>query len=207
MKFFYMPNACSLGIHVLMEEIGKPYEHVKVDFTQGAQYKEPFVSLNPKSKVPALVLDDGTLVTEWPAIAWCLAKTNPEAGLLPIGVQGEVRALELLDYMISTVHMRGFTRIFRPAQFTPTTSDEPAVQQTGKDIVETGLKLLARALGAQDYLLRDYSIADAALFFLAHWAVTRAKLPVPAAIQAHLERMRARPAVQRALANEGLSER
>lgn len=205
MKFFHMPNSCSLGIHVLLEEIGKPYELMKVDFASGAQYKEPYIALNPKSKVPALLLDDGTLVTELPAIAWCLAKTNPEAKLLPNNIAGEVRVLELLDYMIATVHMRGFTRIFRPAQFTPTSADEPAVQQTGKDIVGAGMRLLAKTLGEKAYLLGDYSITDAALFFLEHWAVTRAGLSVPAPIMAHLERMRARPAVQRALAEEGLS--
>lgn len=204
MKLFYSPNACSLGIHVLLEEIGKPFELMRVDFSNGAQYKEPYVSLNPKSKVPALGREDGTLVTEWPAVAWYLAKANPEAHLLPQTIDGEVRALELLDYMIATVHMRGFTRIFRPAQFTPTTSDEPAIQQTGRDIVDTGLKLIAQTLGAKAYLLGDYSIADAALFFLEHWAVTRAKMQVPEAIAAHLERMRARPAVQRALISEGL---
>lgn len=205
MKFFYSPNACSLGIHVLLEEIGKPFELMKVDFSTGAQYKDPYVSLNPKSKVPALLRDDGTLVTEWPAIAWYLAKSNPEAHLLPSSIDGEARVLELLDYMIATVHMRGFTRIFRPGNFTPTTADEPAVQQTGRDMVETGLKLMAQALGSKAYLLGDYSIADAALFFLEHWAVNRVKLPVPQVIAGHMERMRARPAVQRALATEGLA--
>lgn len=204
MKFFYSPNACSLGIHVLLEEIGKPYERLWVDFSKGAQYKEPYVSLNPKSKVPALLRDDGVLVTEWPAIAWYLAKTNPEVNLLPSTIDGEVRTLELLDYMIATVHMRGFTRIFRPAMFTPTIADEPAVQQTGRDIIDTGLKLMAQVLGAKAYLLGDYSIADAALFFLEHWAVTRAAVQIPPALEGHLERMRARPAVQRALAAEGL---
>lgn len=202
MKLYHMPNSCSLGIHVLLEEIGKAYELEKVDFSVGAQYKEPFISLNPKSKVPALLRDDGTLVTEWLAIAWYLAKANPGAHLLPDSIEEEVLALELLDYMIATVHMRGFTRVFRPAQFTPTTTDEPAVQQTGKDIISAGFKLLARVLGEKPYLLGNYSIADAALFYLEHWAVTRAELPVPAPIYAHLERMRARPAVQRALARE-----
>lgn len=203
MKLFYAPKTCAFGILVLMEEINKPYEIVKVDFASGAQYKEPFVSVNPKSKVPALGLNDGQLVTEWPAIAWYLAKANPQAGLLPTSFEGEVKALELLDYMIATVHMRGFTRIFRPAQFTPTPADEPAVQQTGRDIIAAGFKLLARSLGAKEYLLADYSIADAALFFLENWAVTRAQLPLPVSLNAHLERMYSRPAVQRALSREG----
>jgi glutathione S-transferase len=205
MKFFYSPNTCSLGIHVLLEEIGKPFELMKVEFSSGAQYKEPFITLNPKSKVPALMRADGTLVTEWPAIAWYLAKSNPEANLLPQSIEGEVRVLELLDYMVATVHMRGFTRIFRPGNFTPTNADEAAVQQTGRDTVQAGFKLLAEALGAKAYLLGDYSIADAALFFLEHWAVKRVKLSIPRTISEHFERMLARPAVQRALATEGLA--
>ncbi|WP_234729908.1 glutathione S-transferase family protein [Acidocella facilis] len=205
MKLFYSPNACSLGIHVLLEEIGKPFELVKVDLASGAQYKEPFISLNPKSKVPALALEDGSVITEWPAVAWYLAKTNPEAHLLPTTLEGEVKALELLDYMVATVHMRGFTRIFRPANFTPTTADEPAVQRTGREVVEAGFKQLAQSLGAKAYLLGDLSIADAALFYLTHWGVQRAKMTLPPALASHLERMRARPAVQRALASEGLS--
>lgn len=204
MKLFYSPGACSLGTHVLLEEIGKPYELALVDLHSGAQYKHEYVSINPKSKVPALLRDDGTLLTEWPAIAWYLAKMHPELGLLPEDVEGEVRTLELLDYMISTVHMRGFTRIFRPSAFTPTTADEPAVLQTGRDIAAEGLKVLGRALGAKAYLMGDYSIADAALFFLECWA-GRIKLPMPENVIAHFERMRARPAVQRALSAEGLA--
>lgn len=204
MKLFYSPNASSLGIHVLLEEIGKPFELMKVDFTTGAQYKPPYILLNPKAKVPALIGEDGTLITEWPAIAWYLAKSNPAANLLPQSILGEVRVLELLDYMISTVHMRGFTRIFRPGNFTPTNSDEAAVQQTGRDTVQTGLKLLADLLGTKAYLLGDYSIADAAVFFLEFWAVKRVGLVLPQAISGHFELMQARPAVRRALASEGL---
>ncbi|MDE2240477.1 MAG: glutathione S-transferase, partial [Rhodospirillales bacterium] len=199
MKLFYSPNACSIGIHVLLEEIGKPFDLVKVDFSTGAQYKEIYTSINPKSKVPALICEDGALITEWPAIAWHLAKAYPEAYLLPQSIQGEVRALELLDYMIATVHMRGFTRIFRPENFTPTNADEAAVKQTGRDTVLTGLKLLAQTLGAKAYLLGDYSITDAALFFLEYWAVNRAKLAIPQTLSDHLERMLSRPAVQRTL--------
>ncbi len=205
MKLFYAPGACSLGIHILLEEIGKPFELVKLDLASGAQYKQDYAAINPKSKVPALVRDDGSLLTEWPAIAWYLAKTHPELGLLPEGLEGEVRMLELLDYMVATVHMRGFTRILRPGAFTPTNADEPAVAQTGKDIAATGFNLLGHTLGAKAYLMGDYSIADAMLFCLEFWAVGRAKIGLPANLTAHYERMSARPAVQRALAAEGLA--
>lgn len=205
MKLFYSPNSCALAIHIILEEIGKPYELELVDLRTGAQYKQPYVSLNPKGKVPALLRDDGALLTELPAIAWYLARTNPAAALIPDSIEGEARLLELVDYMVATVHMRGFTRIFRSAAFTPTTADEPAVQQTGKDIVTDGLKLLSHALGAKAYLLGDYSIADVVLFYLEYWAATRVHMVLPEALNGHLLRMRERPAVQRALAAEGLA--
>jgi glutathione S-transferase len=205
MKLYYSPNSCALAIHIILEEIGKPYELELVNLRTGDQYKAPFVTLNPKSKVPALLRDDGTLLTELPAIAWYLARSNPAAGLLPESIEGEARLLELVDYMVATVHMRGFTRIFRSANFTPTTADEPAVQQTGKDIVRDGLKLLGQALDAKAYLLGDYSIADAVLFYLSDWALRREKLAMPENIASHNARMRERPAVQRALAGEGLA--
>jgi glutathione S-transferase len=204
MKLFYFPNTCALGIHVILEEIGKPFELESVDFRTGAQHKAPYITLNPKGKVPALLRDDGTLLTEFPAIAWYVARLNPQARLLPEGIDGEARVLELVDYLISTVHMRGFTRIFRASAFTPTTADEPAVKQTGRDVVVDGLKFVSHTLGAQAYLLGDYSIADATLFFLEHWAADRVKIPLPDNIAAHYARMRKRPAVQRALAAEGL---
>jgi glutathione S-transferase len=205
MKLYYSPNACSLAIHVLLEEIGKPFELQCVDFVQREQYGPEYVSLNSKSKVPALLRDDGTLLTELPAIAWYLARLNPELKLLPANIEGEVRTLEILDYLIATVHMRGFTRIFRPEMFSPTPEDKEKVQETGRQTVAQGFKIIEPTLGGKDYLLGAFTIADAALFFLEFWAVNRANMTLPPAIAAHLQRMLARPAVRRALTTEGLA--
>jgi glutathione S-transferase len=205
MKFYYCPNSCALAIHIILEEIGKPYELELVNLREGAQYKPPYITLNPKARVPALQRDDGTMLTELPAIAWYLARSNPAAGLLPESIEGEARLLELIDYLVATVHMRGFTRLFRTSAFTPTTADEPAVQQTGRDIIRDGFKIISQTLGAKAYLLGDYSIADAVLFYLGDWAERRVRMPVPENIAAHTARMRARPAVARALAAEGLA--
>src|SRR4051812_14548210 len=117
MKFYYSPGACSLGIHVLLEEIGKPFEAVKLNLAGGEQHKPEFTSINPKSKVPTLVRDDGSVLTEFPAIATWLARTNPEKNLLPKDADGEARVLEAMDYVVATVHMQGFSRMFRPANF------------------------------------------------------------------------------------------
>ncbi len=67
------PGACSVGIHVLLEEIGAPYEAVLFNLREGAQFKPEFTGVNPKSKVPTLERDDGSVLTEYPAIAFWLA--------------------------------------------------------------------------------------------------------------------------------------
>ena len=128
MKLYYAPGACSLGIHVLLEEIGKPYEKTAISLQGGDQFKPEFTRVNPKSKVPTLVRDDGSVLTEFPAIAYWLARTNPDAGLLPADTEGQARALEALDYVVATMHMQGFSRIFRPGNFSPDPSQQDKVK-------------------------------------------------------------------------------
>src|SRR3954447_18892488 len=123
MDLYYSPGACSLGIHGLMDEIGKPYGLKKVSLKDGEQYKPEFLGINPKAKVPTLVRDDGTVLTEFPAIATWLALTNRDKQLLPDNPEAQARALEAIDYVVSTVHMQGFSRIFRPSNFAPSEAD------------------------------------------------------------------------------------
>jgi glutathione S-transferase len=204
MKLFYAPGACSIGIHVLMEEVGKPYEGIAVNLREGAQFKPEFTSVNPKSKVPTLVDDEGTVRTEFPAIAYWLARTNPFANLLPDNIDLQARALELMDYCVATIHMQGFSRIFRAANYTPSAADEPAVKARGTEIAEKGFAELNSALAGKDYAVGPFSIADAALFYVEFWA-KRVGIALPANCAAHLDRMLARPSVQRTLKAEGLA--
>jgi glutathione S-transferase len=204
MKLLYAPGACSIGIHVLLEEIGKPYEGVAVNLREGAQYKPEFTSVNPKSKVPTLVRDDGSVLTEFPAIAYWLARTNPFANLLPDNLDQQARALELMDYCVATIHMQGFGRQFRAANFTPNATDEDAVKARGKEIAEKGFGLLNEALQGKEYAVGPFSIADAALFYVEFWA-GRVGITLPPNCAAHLQRMQARPSVQRTLKAEGLA--
>jgi glutathione S-transferase len=204
MKLYYSPGACSIGIHVLMEEIGKPYESQVVNLREGGQFKPEFTSVNPKSKVPTLVRDDGTVQTEYPAIAYWLARTNPFANLLPDNIDQQARVLELMDYAVATVHMQGFSRLFRASNFTPNAADEDAVKAKGKEIVEKGFAHLDKALAGKDYAAGSFSIADSAIFYVEFWS-KRLGMSLPANCAAHLERMLARPAVQRTLSQEGLA--
>jgi len=205
MKLFYAPGACSIGIHVLLEEIGKPYEAKALNTKEGEQFKPDFTSLNPKSKVPTLVKDDGGVVTEYPAIALWLATTFPEAKLLPAGADQLAKALEYTDFAVATLHMQGFSRIFRPGNFAPNEADHAAVKAKGEEIFRKGLAVFDKALEGKDYLLGDFSFADSALFYVSFWWNGRLNNELPPNVAAHYARMKARPAVQRTMAAEGLA--
>jgi glutathione S-transferase len=201
----YSPGACSVGIHVLLEEIGKPYEAQLVNLREGGQFKPEFTAVNPKSKVPTLVRDDGSVLTEYPAIAFWLARSNPDKKLLPEDVESQTRGIEALDYAVATIHMQGFSRLFRASNYTPNPADEDKVKERGKEIVEKGYAVLDKALAGKDYIAGSFSIADSALFYVEFWGAKRMNMKLPPNCEAHLNRMLARPAVQRVMQQEGLN--
>ena len=204
MKLFYSPGACSVGIHVLLEEIGAPYETELINTREGMQHQPYYLEISPKAKVPALMRDDGSVLTEYGAIATWLARTHPAAQLMPADPETEARAIEAMDYVVATVHMQGFTRIARPTNFCPNEADKEVVQTRGREIYAKGLGLLNAALAEREWIAGPYSVADSAVFYVSAWS-PRAGVDLPAHLAAHHARMRARPAVQRALAAESLA--
>ena len=207
MKLHYSPNACSMAIHVILEEIGAPYELALVSLREGAQHEAAYAAVNPTAKVPALDRGDGgPVLTELPAIAMWLGATNPGAKLWPGEADAQARCLEMLDYVAGTVHPQAFTRQFRPANFAADESDQPRVKEQGLRMAAKYLALIDAQWRGGDWVLPGgYSVADAALFYVEYWAARRSGLTLPPRLAAHLERMLARPAVRRALEQEGLA--
>lgn len=203
MKLYYAPGACSIGIHVLLEEIGKPYETQLVKLGEGEQYKPPFTGVNPKSKVPTLERDDGSILTEFPVIARWLGR---QANLLPRDEEADTRAMEAMEYAVGTMHGQGFGRLFRSERFAPSPSDQEAVKAAGREIVEKGFAVLDKALAGKNYVAgNDFSAADTALFYVEFWAAKRLGIKLPPNCAAHFERMTSRPAVQRVMQQEGFA--
>lgn len=203
LRYYSSPGSCAIGIRVLLEETGAPYEAHLMNLAAKEHLTGDYGRINPKTKVPAIVREDGSLVTEFQTIAFWLADSWPDAGLLPADAEGRLRVMEVLDYMVGSVHMRGFTFIIVPHKFTPTPAHQAELVAHGTAQVATGFGNLAQMLGDKDYLLGDFTIADAALFYMTRWAVAKG-LDMPSAIAAHHNRMLDRPAVQRALAGEGI---
>jgi glutathione S-transferase len=202
MKFFFTPGSCSTGIHILLEELELIFEAHLVNLLAGDQFGRDYVAMNPKSSIPALVLDDGTVITEFQAIAWYLAHSHPGSGLFPEALAAQVKVLEIMDYVVGTIHMQGFARLFTTAQFCANETEHGAIRATGMEIIHKGFEIVAQALADRDYVSGDFSIADAALFYVEFWA-DKSDIPLPDNCLRHYQTVRARPVVQRVLMEEG----
>ena len=202
MKFYMTPGSCSTGIHILLEECGLIFEVAIVNLLAGDQYKADYAAINPKSSIPALVLDDGTVLTEFSAIAWWLARSYPKRKLLPENLIDEVQTLSVMNHVVHTLHTQGFARIFTTERFAPSSSDHESVKAQGRQIIDKAFTIVDRELLGRQYVVGHFTIADAALFYVEFWA-DRIGIPLPANCQAHYRRMLTRPAVRQVLAEEG----
>jgi len=202
MKLYYATGTSSLGIRLILEEIGQPYEAERIDLASQQQLGAAYCAINPKGKVPVIIGEGQPALTEFPVIAQWLARSFPDARLLPDELESQMRVLEALEYIVSTIHMQGFLRMFRPLVFNPDQTKSDEVKAQGRAIVEKALSILEGSFRDGPYVNGQYSIADAALFFVEFWAIQRLNLPVPTRFSRHFETVAQRPAGRRALLGE-----
>jgi glutathione S-transferase len=205
MKLYWGPHTCAIGIHILLEEVRADYKTEKVDVAGGGTQAPAFLAINPKGKVPTLVRDDGSVLTEFGAIATWLARSFADSELIPKGdPDKEARVTEAMEYVEGTIHGQGFARIFKPTRFEPQDLlhtkaglGRSAVEKQGREIVEKGFDILNQQLAGKHYVAGDsFSIADAALFYVERWAPQQ-QITLPANVQTHWQHMLSRPSVKK----------
>ena len=203
MKLHYLPGACSLTDHIVLEWIGKPYEAVEVPRDK---LKSPeYLAINPAGAVPALELD-GWALTQNSAILHYLAEQHPEAALYGDGSpRGRAEVDRWLAFVNADVHP-SFWPLFGGLSWL---QDEALVAQ-GHEAARKKLRGLFqradRQLDGRDWIAGTRSIADPYLFVVTRWA--RAKqvdLSGLDNLERHFQRMEADPGVQSALKQEGLA--
>lgn len=210
LQFHMTPGSCSTGIHILLEELDLAFQVSIVNMPAGDHRRPAYLALNPKGTIPTLVLDDGRALTEFQAIAYWLARRHPRRRLLSDDPLLAAQTLELMDYVVGTVHGQGYTRIFTTERYLPTglgDADRAAwllgIQARGREIANEAFSIIEARLPDTGYATgADFSIADAALFYVEFWA-DKTGLPLPPRCTAHYQRVRARPVVQRVLREEG----
>jgi glutathione S-transferase len=201
MKLYYMPGTCALASHIILQEVGRPYDLDRVDTaTRLTESGERYDRVNPKGVVPALTTDTGETLTEGAAILQYVADSAGATDLAPpTGTMARARVTEVLNFVASELHV-SFGPLFSP------TADEAA-----KDAART------RAAVRFDWLeglLRDgrayltgqtFTVADAYAFAVTRWTeftgIDIARWP---RLVAFMARVQARPAVEAAMKSEGL---
>jgi glutathione S-transferase len=194
MILYYSPGACSLADHIALNEAGLAHDLVKVDLrAKKTEADDDFWQINPKGYVPALGLDNGELLSENVAIMTWIAGQEPN--LAPKGEMAQIRLIETLTYISTELH-KAFGPFFSGAA-------DDAKAAAGERIKKR-LSLLAPRV-EQGYLFGpDFTVADAYLFTMLTWC-KRVGLEVDAPFPAYFERVAAREAVKRSLAEEGLA--
>jgi glutathione S-transferase len=165
MKLYYSPYACSLSPHIVLRELGLPFELVRVNNqTKQTADGRDFRTINPKGYVAALELDDGQVLTEGAAIVQYLADLQPEKELAPrAGSLERMRLQEWLNFLTGEIHA-GAAPLFRSAVL-----PEQALDYF-RERLFTRFDYLNGVLAGQPYLLgNNYSVADAYLFTLLGW--------------------------------------
>jgi glutathione S-transferase len=199
MKLFYAPGACSLSPHIVLNEAGLKFDKVKVDTKSKAMEGGDYRSINPLGYVPALELDDGTILTEGPAIVQWIADKVPDKKLAPASGSLERTKLQSWLNFISTELHKGFSPLFNPSM-------PDAAKQFFRERLATRFQHLDKHLADNDYLMgKAFSVADAYLFTVSNWAAhTGVDLSGFANVLAYRKRVGARAAVQAAMQAEGL---
>jgi len=200
MKLYYSPGACSLSPHIVLREAGIPFELERVDTKEKkTRSGQDFRAINPKGMVPALVLDDGEVLTEGPAIVQYIADKKPGAGLIPAaGTIQRYRVLEWLNFIASEIH-KSFTPLFKPN----TPEDYKVI---ARDNLAAAFAHLDRHLAGKSYLMGEgFTVADAYLFVVLNWArLQKIDIAQWPNVKAFRDRVAARPRVHEAMQAEGL---
>ena len=201
LKLYYSPGACAMASHIALEEAGADYELQKIDLRQGEQRTPEYLAINPAGVTPALATAQG-VITQNVAILAYVAQTCPQAGLAPTEAYAFARMQAFNAWLASSLHPAIGKVLFSRPPLEGAARAEALEQALARyDLAEQHLLVGPWALGA------DHSATDGYLMVFTRWArqadlLDKVRFP---GLNAHLDRVQSRPAVQRAFATEGLS--
>ena len=195
MKLYYSPGACSLSPHIALHEAGLKFEHVLAS-TKTHQLADgtDYYTINPKGYVPLLEFEDGTRLTEGPAIVQWIADQVPEKKLAPpAGTMARYRLQEWLNFITAEIHKASGVLF------------NPAMPEEAKAIYRTKLNeryaYVDKQLEGKQFLMGDdFTVADCYLFVVSNWAKPlNVDLSPYKNVGTYLQRIAARPTVQAAM--------
>jgi glutathione S-transferase len=198
---YYALNTCALAPYVTLTEANASFEVRPLNFRKNEQRLPAYLRLNPKHKVPLLMVD-GDPLTESSAIQIWIARNFPQAKLLPSDPWQELKAISILSWCSSGIHPY-LSRINSPSKVCDVAGAEQGVIQAAKSFLFENYKIAEDMLAGRKFFFDHFTAADAHFF----WCLRRgAQLGAEAAefpnCMAHFERIKKRPSVQKMFAYE-----
>jgi glutathione S-transferase len=206
---YWSPGSANMTPHAMLEEIGVPYQLIRVDTSKGEQRNPDYLKVNPHARVPTLIYDDGKVLYEAAAISLFLAERHPEAGLAPLpGHADRAPFLQWMAYLTNTMQ-ESCMHWWHPENFIPGADLQAALKQSAEarlarmfDFIDKHLAASGPHLcGARLYACDYYAV------MLARWTRDMAK---PAQTFPHVRKLVrtvvARPGYARMLAAEGIAQ-
>ncbi len=201
LKLYYAPGACSTASHIGLEESGAKYDSQALSFAKSEQRTPEYLKVNPRGRVPALAVDEGTIVENTAILDYIATKYAPN--LMPKDPVARARAISLMAWFSNAVHPN-FTHIGRPERFATDTAVFDHLKAVGRENFLANLKEIDGLLAGKTWILGDeFSVVDGYALVFYGWG-KRIGLPVAELknYTAWKDRMLARPAVKRVLERE-----
>jgi glutathione S-transferase len=199
---FYSPNACSLASHIALEEAGKPYRAIETLLSSKAHLTPEYLAINPRGKVPALVVDQG-VITENTAILTYIATTCPEAGLLPTDGFEQALCIAQMAWFSNTPHIYQRAK-FRPYYFADDESLHPGIRTKAEATYWKHLQEIDGLLAGRRWMMGEhYTVVDPYALVFYGWGVSN-RMPMEELkdYTRHKNQMLQRPAVKVVLERE-----
>lgn len=198
---YFAPVACSLVPLISLNETGVEFEIKPVNMRKAEQMSPEYLRMNPKHKVPLLLID-GKPLTENVAMALWMTRAFPGAGILPSDPDQEVKAISVMAWCASGIHPH-LSRINSPLKFCDTPGSEEGTKRMAAKELDHAFEVADGMLAGREYFFDNWCAADSHFF----WAWRRATqfsldFSKYRNCVAHYERMGQRPAVKKALAFE-----
>ena len=184
---------------ILLEEVGADYQRLIIDTHKGEEMEADFLAINPRGQIPALVLPDGSLMTESAAMMLQIADSHPDSGLLPPpGSAERAQVYRWLFYSVANIYESDL-RLYYSDRFTTEAACAASIKNKARDDMEKAFELLEQQLGHGPFLLGEqYSVIDPYLLMLVYWHEQTSELLARCPKLKQLcETVQQRPAVQR----------
>jgi glutathione S-transferase len=201
LTLYYAPHTCALVSYVNLSEAGAEFEVKNINTRTNQQNTPEFLAMNPKHKVPVLLID-GEPLTENVAIALWISRQYPGAKILPADSKEEIKAISLMAWFASGIHPK-LTPNARPQNYCDLPGSEESVKRVANKLLFEDFAVADKMLAGREWFLSRFAAPDAHFF----WCFRRAKsfnLDVSGFrnCSAHFERMLQRPSVQKVVAHE-----